>query len=109
MLAEQLQVKCQALRIGLLTQLRNTARVNRALATAGNLFSRGVENSFNRTKDPLSARDFQNKWSQVADIEAIQLYDAIKNGNKADVKFVVDSMGGPNSESIKKLCGILTL
>jgi len=82
--------------------IRNTARVNRALATAGNLFNLGVENSFQKTNDPFSARDFQNKWSQVADIEAIQLYDAIKNGNKADVKYVVDSMGGPNSDKYKK-------
>jgi len=82
--------------------IRNTARVNRALATAGNLFNLGVENSFQKTNDPFSARDFQNKWSQVADIEAIQLYDAIKNGSKADVKYVVDSMGGPNSDKYKK-------
>jgi hypothetical protein len=83
--------------------IRNTARVNRALATAGNLFHLGVENSFKKTNSAFSARDFQNKWSQVSDIEAIQLYDAIKNGNKNDVKYVVDSLGGPNSDKYKNV------
>lgn len=82
--------------------IKKTARVNRALATATDLVNRGMQNAFNKTNDPMSARDFQNKWSQVADVEAIQLYDAIKNGNKADVKYVVDSMGGPKSDKYKK-------
>lgn len=82
--------------------IKKTARVNRALATATDLVNRGIQNAFNKTNDPLSARDFQNKWSQVADVEAIQLYDAIKNGNKTDIKYVVDSMGGPKSDKYKK-------
>lgn len=82
--------------------IKKTARVNRALATATDLVNRGIQNAFNKNNDPISARDFQNKWSQVADVEAIQLYDAIKNGNKTDIKYVVDSMGGPKSEKYKK-------
>jgi YD repeat-containing protein len=82
--------------------IKKTARVNRALATATDLVNRGIQNAFNKSNDPLSARDFQNKWSQVADMEAIQLYDAIKNGSRTDIKYAVDSMGGPNSEKYKK-------
>lgn len=82
--------------------IKKTARVNRALATATDLVNRGIQNAFNKNNDPISARDFQNKWSQVADVEAIQLYDAIKNGNKTDIKYVVDSMGGPKSDKYKK-------
>jgi len=65
--------------------IKDTARVNRALATGTELFNRGVEASFNKTKNPISARDFQNKWSTTLGndgIYAIQLYDLIQNNDK---------------------------
>ena len=83
--------------------IKATARINRALSTATDLFNRGVQNSVNKSKDPFSARDFQNKWSQVADMNSIRLYDAMKNNDKEAIKEVVDSVGGPNSQGYKKM------
>lgn len=83
--------------------IKQTARVNRALSTATDLFNQGVQAEFNRTKDPLSARDFQNKWSQTVDINAIRLFDAMKNNDKDAIREVVTAAGGPNSAGYKRL------
>lgn len=83
--------------------IKQTARVNRALSTATDLFNQGVQAEFNRTKDPLSARDFQNKWSQTVDINAVRLYDAMRNNDKEAIREVVSAAGGPNSPGYKRL------
>lgn len=83
--------------------IKQTARVNRALSTATSLFNQGVENEFAKTKDPFAARDFQNKWGQIADVNAIRLYDAMKNSDKDGMKEVVNAVGGPDSIGYKKL------
>ena len=83
--------------------IKQTARVNRALSTATSLFNQGVENEFAKTKDPFAARDFQNKWSQLADVNAIRLYDAMKNNDKDGMKEVVNAVGGPDSNGYKNL------
>lgn len=83
--------------------IKQTARVNRALSTATSLFNQGVENEFNKTKDPFAARDFQNKWSQIADVNAIRLYDSMRNNDKEGMKEVVNAVGGPDSIGYKNL------
>jgi len=72
--------------------IKSTARVNRALSTATNLFNQGIENAFNKTKDPFSARDFQNKWSQVANVNAIRFADAKNNKDIEGMKEVLKSV-----------------
>jgi len=97
--------------------IKKTARVNRSLATATDLFNQGVQSAFDRSKgNPLSARDFQNKWSQTADINAIRLFDAMRNNDPDGFREVVDTVGGPRSpgfdrlknkvEAIKRLVGM---
>jgi hypothetical protein len=84
--------------------LKNTARINRALATGGELFNRGVQNSFNKNNDPFSARDFKNKWSTtlgVNGIDAIRLHDLTKNNDRIGLKEFVDYLGGPDSKRFK--------
>jgi len=83
--------------------IKQTARVNRALATATELFSQGVEKAFDRTKNPFSARDFQNKWSETVDINAIRLYDAMKNNDNEAIREVVNKAGGKDSAGYKRL------
>ena len=83
--------------------IKQTARVNRALSTATSLFNQGVENEFAKTKDPFAARDFQNKWGQIADVNAIRLYDAMRNNDKDGMKEVVNAVGGPDSTGYKNL------
>lgn len=83
--------------------IKQTARVNRALSTATDLFNQGVQNAFNKSKDPFAARDFQNKWSQTADVNAIRLYDAIRNNDKEAIKEVVTQVGGVKSSGYKRL------
>jgi len=97
--------------------IKKTARVNRSLATATDLLNQGIQFAFQQSKgNPLSARDFQNRWSQTADINAIRLFDAMKNNDPDGFREVVDAAGGPRSpgfdrlknkvEAIKRLVGM---
>ena len=83
--------------------IKQTARVNRALATATDLFNQGVQNAFKKSEDPISYRDFQNKWSQTVDINAVRLYDAIRNNDKEAIQEVVKAAGGRDSAGYKRL------
>lgn len=84
--------------------IKQTARVNRALSTGTELFNMGVENAFRRSNgNPFSAREFQNKWSATTDINAIRLYDALKNNDKEAIAEVVRQVGGQNSAGYKTL------
>ena len=86
--------------------IKNTARVNRALSTGTELFSQGVDNAFNRTKNPFAAAEFQQRWSTTLGnegINAIRLYDAIRNKDNDAIKEVVDQAGGQNSTGYQSL------
>ena len=86
--------------------IKNTARVNRALSTGTELFSQGVDNAFNRTKNPFAAAEFQQRWSTTLGnegINAIRLYDAIRNKDNDAIKEVVGQAGGQNSPGYQNL------
>lgn len=83
--------------------IKHTARINRALSTATDLFNQGVQNAFGKSNDPISYRDFQNKWSTTVDINAIRLYDAIRNNDKQAIQEVVKAAGGRDSAGYKRL------
>jgi hypothetical protein len=83
--------------------IKQTARVNRALTTATDLFNQGAQAAFDKSKDPFAVRDFQNKWAQTADINAIRLFDAMRNNDKDAIREVVTAVGGPKSEGYKRL------
>lgn len=88
--------------------IKQTARVNRALTTGTELFNQGIDNAFNRTKNPFSAAEFQQRWTQTlgADgINAVRLYDAMRNNDKEAIREVVTAAGGPNSQGYKNLVG----
>lgn len=83
--------------------IKQTARVNRALTTATDLFNQGAQASFNKSNDPFAVRDFQNKWAQTVDINAVRLFDAMRNNDKDAIREVVTAAGGPNSAGYKRL------
>ena len=83
--------------------IKQTARVNRALTTATDLFNQGVQAAFGKSNDPFAVRDFQNNWAQTVDINAIRLFDAMRNNDKDAIREVVTAAGGPNSPGYKKL------
>ena len=86
--------------------IKQTARVNRALSTGTDLFSQGVNNSFERTKNPFAATEFQNRWSTALGndgINAIRLYDAIRNKDNDAIKEVVKEAGGMDSAGYQNL------
>jgi hypothetical protein len=83
-----------------------SARNMRALSTGTSLYNQGMENTIakaTRTQGPsagqFAARTFQNQWSQVADVNAMRLYDAVKNSTSdpEGLKSVVTELGGPKS------------
>jgi hypothetical protein len=86
--------------------IKQTARVNRALTTGTELFNQGVDNEFNRTKNPFSSTEFQQRWTQTLGndgINAIRLYDAMRNSDKEAIREVVTQAGGPNSAGYQNL------
>lgn len=83
--------------------IKQTARVNRALSTATDLFNQGAQASFSKSNDPFAVRDFQNKWAQTVDINAVRLFDAMRNNDKEAIREVVTQAGGPNSAGYKRL------
>ena len=83
--------------------IKQTARVNRALTTATDLFNQGAQAAFNKSNDPFAVRDFQNKWAQTVDINAVRLFDAMKNNDKEAIREVVTAAGGPNTPGYKRL------
>jgi hypothetical protein len=86
--------------------IQSTARTNRALATATKLFYDGIDNEFNRTKNPFSPPEFQQRWNKTLGtdgIKAIRLYDATLNHDNEAIREVVNSIGGKDSAEYKKL------
>jgi len=86
--------------------IQSTARTNRALATATKLFYDGIDNEFNRTKNPFSPPEFQQRWNKTLGtdgIKAIRLYDATLNRDNEAIREVVNSIGGKDSPEYKKL------
>jgi hypothetical protein len=86
--------------------IKQTARVNRALTTGTELFNQGIQNNFDRTKNPFSATEFQQRWTQTLGndgINAIRLYDAMRNSDKEAIREVVTQAGGPNSPGYQNL------
>jgi hypothetical protein len=86
--------------------IKQTARVNRALTTGTELFNQGVDNAFNRTKNPFASTEFQQRWTQTLGndgINAIRLYDAMRNSDKEAIREVVTQAGGPNSPGYQNL------
>lgn len=83
--------------------IKNTARVNRALATQKLLFQQGAQAAYDKTQDIFSVTKFQNKWPSTVDINAIRLYDAQKNKDKEGFQQIVDQLGGKNSDGYKNV------
>ena len=74
--------------------IKSTARVNRALSGATGFFNEGVNNSVAANNNsPFAARDFQNKWSTVADVNALRLMDLMKNNDTDGMKSLMYELG----------------
>ena len=88
--------------------IKSTAHINRALSTGVKLFNEGVNNSIANpsnkygVNNPFAARDFQNSWSQVADVNALRLMDLMKNNDTDGMKNLMRELGG-GAEGKQKL------
>jgi len=89
--------------------IKSTARINRALSTGVNLFNEGVNNAVadknNKygVNNPFAARDYQNRWSQIADVNAFRLMDLMKNNDTVGMASLVKELGGLNDNRLKLL------
>jgi len=84
--------------------IKSTARTNRALVTASDLYGLGMSNAIKKAgNNPLAGRDYMEKWASVAEIDALKYYDAIKNKDKVEIRKIIDKVGGPNSEGYADL------
>jgi hypothetical protein len=83
--------------------IKSTARVNRALSGATGFFAEGVNNAVAANNNsPFAARDFQSKWSTVADVNALRLMDLMKNNDTDGMKSLMRELGG-GAEGKQKL------
>jgi len=84
--------------------IKSTARINRAMSTGVDLFNQGVNNAVAKANNsPIAAREFQNMWSQVADVNAFRLMDAIRNNDTVAGQELIKELGGVNSQKLKQL------
>jgi len=84
--------------------IKSTARINRAFSTGIDLFNQGINMAVaEANNNPIAAREFQNKWSKVADVNAFRLMDAMRNNDKIAVKELMSDLGGINSDKYKKV------
>jgi hypothetical protein len=88
--------------------IKSTARVNRALSGATGFFNEGVNNAIANpnnkygVNNSFAARDFQNTWSQIADVNALRLMDLMKNNDTNGMKDLMRELGG-DAEGKQKL------
>jgi hypothetical protein len=83
--------------------IKNTARVNRALARGSQMFNQGLERVIAQNQGNIfAARDYRNKWSDTLDINALRLHDAMESGDTEGLAVAARSLGGPGSERYNK-------
>ncbi len=84
--------------------IKSTAKVNDALASGLAAYNEGMEAAIRKSGgNVLAARDFQNKWSQHFDVRAMQLHNALENGDKEEVAKIVKEVGGAKSPGAQNL------
>ncbi len=85
--------------------IKNTSRVNRALLDATGLYAKGLQKSQDiSNNNPLKANEFQDKWNNTLDIDAVRLIDAFKNkeNDPEGFKQIVTELGGTDSLKFKR-------
>jgi hypothetical protein len=82
--------------------IKNTARVNRALARGSQMFNQGLENVIAQNGGNIFAgRDYRNQWGNAMDINALRLHDAMESRDVEGLAAAVRSMGGIESQKYK--------
>jgi hypothetical protein len=85
--------------------IQNTSRTNRSLGELTALFNKGLSKSQQiSNNNPLAANEYQNKWSNILDIDSIRLMDALKNKDQDSDGFkeIVKELGGKDSQKFIK-------
>jgi hypothetical protein len=82
--------------------IKNTARVNRALARGSQMFNQGLESAIAKSGGNIFAgRDFRNQWANTLDINALRLHDAMESKDVEGLAAAVRGMGGIESQKYK--------
>lgn len=83
--------------------IKSTARVNRALALATQMYNNGLESAIAKSNgDIFASRKYNNDWSNKLDIKALKLYDAFVNQDTEGLAQTVRELGGKDSVAYKK-------
>jgi hypothetical protein len=83
--------------------IKSTARVNRALALATQMYNNGLESAISKSNgDIFAARKYTNDWSNNLDIKALKLYDSFINQDVEGLAQSARELGGKNSAAYKK-------
>jgi hypothetical protein len=83
--------------------IKSTARVNRALALATQMYNNGLESAISKSNgDIFAARKYTNDWSNNLDIKALKLYDSFINQDVEGLAQSARELGGKDSAAYKK-------
>jgi hypothetical protein len=81
--------------------IKYAARTNRALADMSKLYSQGIEQSqVISNNNPLYANQFQSRWNQIVNVDAIRLANAYKyrEQDPEGYREIVKELGGKKSK-----------
>ena len=90
--------------------IQTAAREVRALSTGASLFNQGMNNYTNAVMQSqgssagqFAPKYFQDAWSKVADVNALKLYDAVKNSSSDPqaVASISKTLGAPTPQNPK--------
>jgi hypothetical protein len=76
--------------------LKAITKVNDAYVTGNEMFNKGIQATLanpNNPKDIYAVRDFQNAWSSNFDPRIMQLENAVKAGDTAEIKAIKTHLG----------------
>lgn len=82
----------------------STAKINDALVTGVEHFNQGMNASVQKAGgNALAVGDFQNKWTQNFDVNAMRLLNAKQHGDTKEYNSIIESIGGKKSDYAKVL------
>lgn len=87
------------------TALKKITKLNDAIVSGAEAYQPGLEKAI--AADPqrgvLAKREFDQAWAQNFDPMVMQIHNAQKDGDKAEISDIVKSLGGKNSPKVKEL------
>lgn len=85
------------------TAIKKITKLNDAIVTGTEMYQPGLEAAINSSPNQIFAkRQFDQQWAQNFDVRAMQLYNAQKSGDVAEVDAIKRSLGPKGLEDLQR-------